>query len=406
MGFKGLTNPNKVISCLPDFIKDSFLKEVGGRPNNVSEALITSFLASTFSDHAGALVIDCDSTRDVQPSVREVSVCTPNLPWGIPLVDCPGCGTNWHLSTCCTPNSEVTNSEVTVSCTRCSTQGKASYPKNTSKNTPPYCFLDRPQLRRCSRLAIYAPWPRPPSIQVDWTNVSTSSLRLPLQIPPTQSLIPAPVSPPSRRVCSSCGRLDLAIVCIEPGCSISLCCQPSEGFQWPCISIDDTNIQYRCPGHATDKATQFHIRNYTGLNSSVALHSVAIVDLLFQSDSRKCGRRKYLPTHMFKENRVFSSFELHGTEYSDDLDKLCGWIKSQNSRNVLPDIVMIAQGSLDDTYVKNVCSPLPNDATLIEKWSSCNFITLLYLMSLSHGTAYSFWFRTMVPSPPHQYSPY
>lgn len=333
------------MSCLPDFIRDSFLKEVGGRPNNVSEALVTSFLASTFFDHAAALVIDRLFSHDVHISIREVSVCTPNMPWGIPLVDCPGCRTAWHLSA-----KYAGNEEVVVICTKCKAEGKASYPKNT----PPPSFLGRPQLRQDFGFAISTTWPRPPTIEVDWMNVPTSSLQSSGPIPLTQPSIPT-VSSSSTRVCSSCGRFGLAITCTDPQCAIALCYQASVGLQWPCLSIDVATIsEYSgCPSHATNKETQFHIRNYSRLNAARALHPCGVIDLLLESSST-CGRKRYLPTHIFNEENIFSSFELRAIGDLANSENIKNWIQSQNSKGIHPDIVIVAQGLLKETQLKDV----------------------------------------------------
>jgi hypothetical protein len=152
---------HKVNDCLSEFILETFLKEIDGRPNNVAEAVCTSFLASTFADHAGIIVIDRPACHDVHTSVHEFSLCTPNLPWGVPLSECPSCGSNLHLKA-----THGHTFKATVKCHRCGRGGQASY-SNTDDGGS-LIFVDRPQFRHQSLPAIMATYPRPQMIQVDW----------------------------------------------------------------------------------------------------------------------------------------------------------------------------------------------------------------------------------------------
>ena len=48
---------HKINDCLSKFIMETFLKEINDQPNNVLEAVCTSFLALTFADHRGVVAM-------------------------------------------------------------------------------------------------------------------------------------------------------------------------------------------------------------------------------------------------------------------------------------------------------------------------------------------------------------
>jgi len=185
-------------------------------------------------------VIDRPACHDVHTSVHELSLCTPNLPWGVPLSECPSCGSNLHLKA-----THGHTLKATVKCHRCGRGGQASYPNADGGSL---IFVDRPQFRHQSLPAIMAAYPRPPLIQVDWEDEATPQAPISAH---TGYPISLPTSPPSK-ICSSCQRYGNVISCGNAKCEISLCI--SRGTWHPgCLSVrgDDDELQHRwyCPSH-------------------------------------------------------------------------------------------------------------------------------------------------------------
>jgi len=116
------TNIHKINNCLPEFILEAFLKEIKGWPNNITEAVCMSFLASTSTDHTEVIVIDSSTCHNVYTSVHELLLCTPNLPCGVPLSECLSCGSKLHLKAI---HDHIL--KVTVKCHHCSRGGQALY---------------------------------------------------------------------------------------------------------------------------------------------------------------------------------------------------------------------------------------------------------------------------------------